>query len=344
MRQKEGKKFMRHFITVSDFTKQELDMLINRASEMKAKRAQPSLKGKNLILLFFNSSLRTRTSFELAMQQLEGNVVTLNVGGDTWKLETDEGVVMDGDRAEHIKDAARVLGRYADAIGIRAFAKGVEWERDKKDPIIGAFVKHSGVSVINMESSLYHPNQVLADVMTIQERYGKDLRGLPVTLTWANHPNPLPMAVPNSFLLACALFGMDIRFVRPSGYDLDTDIMNRARELAGEAGGTLKVTDDFREGFEGAKVVYPKSWGSISYYGKKDEEREFRKRLGQWIVDDEKMALTDDAIFLHCLPVRRGVVVADSVLDSDRCLAYDEAENRLHAQKAVLTHLLGEDI
>lgn len=333
---------MKHFITVSDYTQQELNMLISRASEMKAKRAQPSLKGKNLVLLFFNSSLRTRTSFELAMQQLEGNVVTLNAGGDTWKLEIEEGVVMDGDKAEHIKDAARVLGRYADAIVIRAFAKGNDWEEDKKDPIIDAFVRYSGASVINMESSLYHPNQVLADIMTIQERYGKNLRGLPVTLTWANHPNPLPMAVPNSFLLACAIFGMDIRFVRPSGYDLDEDIMNRAHELAGESGGTISVTDDFKEGFRGSKVVYPKSWGSLRFYGKKDEEREYRKGLGRWMVDEEKMKLTDGAVFMHCLPVRRGVVVTDSVLDSERCLTYEEAENRLHAQKAVLTHILGE--
>ena len=273
---------MDHFVSLSHFTRDQVRELVDMAMAMKEGSLSPTLAGKNLILLFFNPSLRTRTSFELAMQQLQGNVVTLNAGEDTWKLETAEGVVMDGEAAEHIKDAARVLGRYGDAIGIRAFARGVDWERDRQDPVIEAFVRYGGVPIVNMESSLYHPNQALADLMTIMERYGPDVQGLPVTITWANHPNPLPMAVPNSILLTCALFGMDIRFLRPGGYDLDHSIMERARDLCRGAGGSLKVTDRFEEGYGGSRVVYAKSWGSIRFYGEKEKEREVRKSLKGW--------------------------------------------------------------
>lgn len=335
---------MKHFITVSDYSMDELNRLIDVAIGLKNKKVELSLKGKTLILLFLNPSLRTRTSFELAMLQLGGHVVTLNAGGDTWKLETEEGVVMDGASVEHIKDAAKVLARYTDSIGIRAFAEGKSWEKDKKDPIIGTFMRYAGVPIINMESSLYHPNQVLADIMTMQERYGSDLKGLPVTITWAPHPNPLPMAVPNSIFLACALFGMDVRFVRPQAYDLDKDIMSRAVELSGSSGGRILVTDDPDDGYKGSKVVYAKSWGSLEFYGQKEKEREYRKALSGWIVDDEKMGLTDNAVFMHCLPVRRGVVVTDSVIDSNASIVYDEAENRLHAQKSVLYYLLGEEL
>jgi len=332
---------MEHFITVSDFTQEEIGELIGDAVKMKRGELSVSLKGKSLVLLFFDPSLRTRTSFELAMKQLGGDVVTLNAGEDTWKLEIEEGVVMDGSAVEHIKDAAKVLGRYADAIGIRAFARGESWEKDKKDPVIGAFVKYAGVPIINMESALYHPNQVLADIMTIQEKFGEDLKGLPITIAWANHPKPLPMAVPNSILLASSLFGMDVRLVRPAGYDLDEQIVERARKLAGRYGGSVTVTDNIDEGFGGSKVVYAKSWGSIQFYGRKEEEKEYRKSLRHWIVNDEKMAKTDHAVFMHCLPVRRNVVVSDSVIDSARSIIYDEAENRLHAQKSVLYHILG---
>ena len=331
---------MKHFITTSDYSAGALDELIDRAIRMKALKEKPSLQGKNLILLFFNPSLRTRTSFEFAMQQLGGNVVTLNTGGDTWKLEDREGVVMDGEAVEHNKDAARVLGRYADAVGIRVFAKGESWKIDREDPVLGSFVKYAGVPIVNMESSLYHPNQALGDIMTIKERFGKDIRDVPITISWANHPNPLPMAVANSILLASCHSGMDVRLVRPEGYDLDVMVMERASSLAKQSKGRIKVTDSIEEGYRGSKVIYAKSWGSIRFYGDKKKEREYRKNLSGWIVDDKKLALTDDAVFMHCLPVRRNVVVTDSVLDSKNSIVYDEAENRLHVQKAVLCHLL----
>ena len=332
---------MRHFIDIADYTQDQLNEVITDALKMKKGRMRPSLKDKNLILLFFDPSLRTRTSFELAMMQLGGNVVTLNAGGDTWKLEIEEGVVMDGSNVEHIKDAAGVLGRYGDAIGVRSFPKGGSWEKERQDPVIQSFVKHAGVPVINMESSLYHPNQALGDIMTIQEEFGRDLRGVPITISWANHPKPLPMAVPNTILLASSVFGMDVRLVRPEGYDLDETLTARARGLAEKYGGALTVTDDFKKGFGGSKVVYAKSWGSIKFYGRAQEEIDYRKNLSGWIVDDGKMAMTDSARFMHCLPVRRNVVVSDSVIDGPSSIILDEAENRLHIQKSVLYHILG---
>ncbi len=332
---------MKHLISLSHYSRDEVQELIDLAMRIKKRELEPTLKGKSLVLLFFNPSLRTRTSFELAMQQLGGYAVSLNAGEDTWKLETEEGVVMDKDRVEHIKDAAAVLGRYADAIGIRAFPKGASWEQDRRDSVIESFVRYAGVPIINMESSLYHPNQALGDMMTVMERFGMDVRGIPITIAWANHPNPLPMAVPNSILLACALFGMDVRLLRPPGYDLDDAIMQRAKELSREARGSITVTDDFDRGYRGSRVVYAKSWGGIRFYGKKEEEVQYRKTLKGWMVDDEKMSKTDSAFFMHCLPVRRNVVASDSVLDSANSIIYDEAENRLHAQKAVLCRILG---
>ena len=332
---------MGHFITLSDFQEETVEELIARAIKQKNGKLRLSVSGKNLILLFFNPSLRTRTSFELAMQQLDGNVVTLNVGGDMWNLETEDGVVMDGAAQEHIKDAAMVLGRYADAIGIRVFAEGKHWEKDRQDPVIDAFARYAGVPIINMESSLYHPNQALGDIMTIKEQFGSDISGLPVTITWANHPKPLPMAVANSFLLACSMFGMNIRFVRPEGYDLDNAIMEKAHELAKKSKARIMVTDSIEEGFRGSKVVYAKSWGSIRFYGDKEKESKHRKGLSGWIVDDDKLRLTDNARFMHCLPVRRNVVVSDSVIDSPSSIVYDEAENRLWVQRSVLHHILG---
>jgi N-acetylornithine carbamoyltransferase len=333
---------MDHFVNVADFSQEQLNAVIEAAASIKKGKLKPSLKGKNLILLFFDPSLRTRTSFELAMTQLGGNVVTLNAGGDTWKLEIEEGVVMNGPNAEHIKDAAKVLGRYAEAIGVRSFPRMQNWEKDREDPVLSAFVKHAGVSIINLESSLYHPNQALGDIMTIQEKFGRDLKGLPITVSWANHPKPLPMAVPNSILLASALFGMEVRLVRPEGYDLDEGIMTKAKELSRRSGGSLTVTDDIERGYKNSKVVYAKSWGSIGYYGRPQEETLLRKKLMHWIVDDAKMGMTDSAFFMHCLPVRRNVVVSDSVIDGPRSIIYDEAENRLHIQKSVLAHILGE--
>jgi N-acetylornithine carbamoyltransferase len=231
-----------------------------------------------------------------------------------------------------------VLGRYCSAIGVRTFAALKDWQSERLDPVLGAFAKHSSVPVINLESAMHHPCQATADMMTIREKKGQGKKR--VLLTWAWHPKPLPMAVPNSFLLASAQMGHDVVVAHPKGYELDPELIALAESRAKVEGGSVTITNDIEEGFEGAEVVYAKSWGSHQFYGAAEldiaERAQYRDR---WIVDDEKMRRTRNGIFMHCLPVRRNVIVTDSVIDSAASVVIDEAENRLHAQKAILAML-----
>lgn len=315
--------------------------LFDVARELKKNPIRNDLHGKSLGLLFFNPSLRTRSSMDIAMSQLGGHALTLDVGVGTWKLEHREGKPMDGEAAEHIKDAARVLSRYTDTLAIRSFPERLSWGEDRRDPIMSNFARWAEVPLVNLESSLYHPCQSLADLLTIDERLG-DARKQPIVISWAYHPKPLPMAVPNSILVEAAKFGMDIRLAHPEGWDLDPEIMATARTLAEAAGGDVKVYNDLDAALPGARVVYAKSWGSIRNYRHPEEEARLKAPLrGKWRIGMHHMDATDDGFFMHCLPVRRGVVVDDAVLDSDRNAAYDEAENRLHVQKALLLRLLG---
>lgn len=331
----------RHYLSPTSFSLDEAKDLLALARELKKNPLRDELLGRTVGLLFFNPSLRTRSSMTVGATQLGGNALTLDVGVGTWKLEHREGVVMDGDEAEHIKDAVRVLSRYVDLLAIRAFPERRSWGQDRKDPIIRAFAEWAEVPVINLESALGHPCQSLADMLTIQERLG-DPQGQPIVITWAYHPKPLPMAVPNSALLEAAKWGMDVRLAHPKGWELDSDVMAQAGTLAQAAGGSVKVYNDLDEALPGARVVYAKSWGSIANYRHPDEETRLKAPLrGKWRVGTHHMdAAGPDSVFMHCLPVRRGVVVDDAVLDGPRNAAYDEAENRLHVQKALMMRLL----
>lgn len=331
---------LQHFLSPDSLTLEETHALFALARELKQSPLRPDLLGKSLGMVFFNPSLRTRTSFDVGMFQLGGQAVTLDVGVGTWKLEHREGQVMDGDAAEHIRDAAQVLSRYVNALAIRSFPQRLSWGEDRRDPILQAFARWATVPVINLESALHHPCQSLADLMTIEERLGNP-SGQPIAITWAYHPRALPMAVPNSIVLEAAKFGMDIRLAHPPGWELDPDLMSHAQTLAHSRGGGLKVVHQLDEALPGAKVVYAKSWGSIRNYRHPEEEDRQKQTLrGRWRVGMHHMERTDDAFFMHCLPVRRGIIVEDEVLDSDRNAAYDEAENRLHVQKALLLQLL----
>jgi N-acetylornithine carbamoyltransferase len=245
---------------------------------------------------------------------------------------------MDGDKTEHVAEFVRVLGRYCDLIGVRTFAALRDWEEERLDPVLNAFARDAEVPVINLESAMHHPCQALADMMTIQEKLGAGRKR--VTLTWAWHPKPLPMAVPNSFALAAAQMGHELTIAHPPGYELDEELISEINLTAFDAGGTVRVTHDVEEAFDGAEAVYAKSWGSRMFYGAPQEDVEERApyRNG-WIVDEAKMARTADAIFMHCLPVRRNVIVTDGVIDGARSVVIDEAENRLHVQKAVMARL-----
>ncbi|HSO75485.1 MAG TPA: N-acetylornithine carbamoyltransferase [Blastocatellia bacterium] len=328
------------FLSTADFARDELDAMIALASKIKAgDYHERPLAGRSVALVFFNPSLRTRASMDIAIYDLGGNAVTLDVGKGAWSLEHRDGVVMDSDKTEHIKEAARVLSRYASAIGVRAFPEMQNYDDEMREPIIRGFAEHSDVPVFNLESSRHHPFQALADVMTIREKLGS-LDHQRVVLSWAFHPKPLPMAVPNSFALIAAQFGLDLTIACPPEYDLGDDAMAEIQAGAESSGGQVRVSRDYREACAGARIVYAKSWGAKQFYGRGEEDIELRQRYRDWRIDEGVMASTDGCWFMHCLPVRRNVVVTDGVLDGPRNAAIDEAENRLHVQKAVLATMV----
>jgi N-acetylornithine carbamoyltransferase len=330
----------RNFLTTADWTRDELEGLIESALGFKRgeERAKP-LAGRSIALVFFNPSLRTRASMQVGVFELGGNAVVLEPGGTSWTLEHREGALMDGDKTEHVAEFVRVLGRYCVGLGVRTFAALKDWEEERRDPVLSAFAKYSDVPVINLESAMHHPCQALADMMTVREKLGAGRKR--VLLTWAWHPKPLPMAVPNSFALASAQMGHDLVIAHPAGYELDVELMRDIESHAEKAGGSVRLTNDVSEAFDGAEVVYAKSWGSRRFYGATEKDVEERTRYRpSWIVDEEKMARTREAIFMHCLPVRRNVIVTDGVIDSPSSVVIDEAENRLHVQKAIMAKVI----
>ena len=327
-------------LTTGEWAREELEGLIERALEFKRVAAHANLLGgRSVALVFFNPSLRTRASMQVGVYELGGNAVVLEPGGTSWTLEHRDRTVMDGDRTEHVAEFVRVLGRYCAAIGVRTFAALKNWEEERTDPILKAFENYSDVPIINLESAMHHPCQALADMMTIKEKLGEEKKR--VLLTWAWHPKPLPMAVPNSFALAAAQMGHDLTIAHPPGYELDDELMEELRRQAAEAGGRVAVEHDVDKAFDGVEVVYAKSWGSRSLYGLPEKDISTRAQYrSRWIVDEQKMARTNSAIFMHCLPVRRNVIVTDGVIDSTSSVVIDEAENRLHVQKAILSKLI----
>ena len=324
----------------SDWSSKELGALIESAAKYKRSRTSASpLAGKSVALVFFNPSLRTRASMQVGIYELGGNAVILEPGTTSWTLEHREGVVMDSDKTEHLKEFVRVLERYVSAIGVRTFAELKDWDAERTDPILSAFAEYAKVPVINLESAMHHPCQAMADMMTIREQFGNEKKK--VLMTWAWHPKPLPMAVPNSFALAAAQFGYDLRIAHPTGYELDGELLKTIETAAIENGGSVEYTTNVNEAFDDVEVVYAKSWGSKEFYGSLETEMAFRADMrNSWIVDAEKMSKSSDAMFMHCLPVRRNVIVTDEVIDSDRSVVIDEAENRLHIQKAIMTELV----
>ena len=330
------------FLTTSGWARAQLEGLIESALEIKRGNARADLLGgRSIALVFFNPSLRTRASMQVGVYELGGNAVVLEPGGTSWTLEHRDATVMDGDKTEHVAEFVRVLGRYCAAIGVRTFAALKNWEEERGDPILNAFAKYSEVPIINLESAMHHPCQAMADIMTIRQKLGDGRKK--VLLTWAWHPKPLPMAVPNSFALAAAQMGHNLTIAHPPGYELDDELMAEIRGQAGVAGGSVTISNDLGEAFDGVEVVYAKSWGSKNFYGAPEKDIAERAQYrDKWIVDEAKMARTKPAIFMHCLPVRRNVIVTDGVIDSASSVVIDEAENRLHMQKAIMTELLSD--
>ena len=292
--------------------------------------------GRGICLMFFNSSLRTRTSMEVAAAQLGAHVSTVTPGSGVWGLSFEDGVVMDGAEAEHVREAAGVLSRYYDAIGVRLFASLSDLEQDRSDRLIERFAAGADVPVVNLESAFWHPCQELADAATIASHFEGHTAGKKLVLAWSYHPKALPMAVPNSAVMMAARLGMHITIARPEGYALDPAVMSMAGDEAASSGGSLQQSTDRLAAFEGADVVYAKGWAGSGVYTNADVEAERRRGLTEWRTTADAMSRTNRAAFMHCLPVRRNVVVDDAVLDGHDAIHLLQAEFRLHAQKAIL--------
>lgn len=298
---------------------------VREALEVKDNRFAWQELGRNrtLMMIFFNSSLRTRLSTQKAAMNLGMNVIVLDVNQGAWKLETERGVIMDGDKAEHLLEAIPVMGCYCDIIGVRAFAGLTDRDADYQERVIDQFIRYSGRPVFSMEAATRHPLQSFADLITIEEHKTKERPK--VVLTWAPHPKALPQAVPNSFCEWMNVTDYDFVITHPHGYELAQDFVGKAR-----------VEYDQRKAFDGADFIYAKNWSAYSgdNYGK------VLSTDRSWTVDSEKMALTDNAFFMHCLPVRRGMIVTDEVIESPRSLVIPEAANREISAETVLKRML----
>jgi N-acetylornithine carbamoyltransferase len=332
----------RDFLALEDWSPEAVDGLLALAARVKRGEITGGLERKVLAMVFLDPSLRTRSSMETAMFLHGGHALVLEPGKGSWALETEPGAVMDGATVEHVTEAARVLARYADALAVRAFPKGSDWTVEREDRLIKDFARFSDKPVINLESSRRHPCQALADAMTLRERLG-DPRGRKFVLAWAWHPKALPTAVPASAALAAAQLGMEVVITRPPGFDLDPEDQSLIERLAREAGGTARLCDDLDAGLAGADAVYVKSWGSLAAFGRPEEERALRTPFRDWRLTERRLRATRGGrgIVMHCLPVRRNVEIDDAVLDGPNSVVVDEAENRLHAQRALLIEIMG---
>ena len=312
---------MKNFLSVKDVVNTE--QLAQQAIEIKQNRFANKHLGENktMVLLFLNSSLRTRISTQKAAQNLGMNTIVLNLGQDSWQMEYEDGAIMNGNTAEHIKEGAAVISEYADIIGIRAFPTLVDRERDYSEYVLHKFLENVKVPVVNMESATVHPLQSLTDLITIREHTNKPKPK--VVLSWAPHIKPLPQCVSNSF--AEWMNKSDVEFVitHPEGYELNEQFS-----------GNAKIIHNQDEAFENADFIYAKNWSSYNNYGQIIGEH------NDWMITDEKMKLTDNAKFMHCLPTRRNVEIADDVLDSNYSLVIKQAANREFAAQAVLKSIL----
>ena len=330
---------MKNFITTDDWTRSDLQEILDYAKYLKKERFQDTLKNKSVALLFFNPSMRTRTSFEIGVQELGGYAVVLHPGKDAWPIEFKKNALMDQDSEEHIIEVAKVLSEYCDLIAVRSFPKFQDINEDISDNVIKSFEKFSTVPVVNMET-ITHPCQELAHILSLQEEIG-DLDGKNYLITWTYHPKPLNTAVANSSLLIASKFGMNVKLLCPTeDYILHESFISKAQQSCSKNNASFEITHNIEDGYSDADIVYAKSWGAINYFNDANNEKILRDKFKNFIVDEKKMALTNNAKFSHCLPLRRNIKATDVVMDSGYCIAVQEAANRLHVQKSLLTTLL----
>lgn len=332
---------MKAFNDLADFTNDEIAALLELATRLDQHPEPDALRGKVLSLLFLSPSLRTLASFQAAMIRLGGGSFVISPDMSIHGLETRPGIVMDGAAAEHIREAVPVIASYGDAIGIRAFAERKNLEADMAETEFTALTDLIDTPYINMESAMNHPCQNLADWKTMDD-LGVPANGGKFVLSWAYHPRALPLAVPASTLYMAARRGMDVTVLRPDGFALPEPLMQKASAAAAASGGSVQETDVRTEAMEGAQIIYAKSWSSTRCYGNKLGDEKLRNELLDWCVDEPWFDnARDDCRFMHCLPVRRGVVVSEPVLDGPRSIVIPEARNRMLAQMAVLHQMLG---
>jgi N-acetylornithine carbamoyltransferase len=330
---------MRRFNDLADFSREEIKDLIALAARLDAHPEPRALEGKVLSLLFLSPSLRTLSSFQAAMLRLGGGSFVISPEMSIHGLESRSGIVMDGAAAEHVREAVPVIASYGDAIGVRAFAERRDLDHDLADNDFKALTALIDKPWINMESAIDHPCQSLADWKTLDDL------GIPengkFVISWAYHPRALPLAVTAATIHMAAKRGMNVVHLRPPGFELPPAILEKARKAAAESGGSVTETTDRREAMEGAHVIYAKSYSSTRHYGDKLGDQALREELVHWCVDEPWFAnARPDCRFMHCLPVRRGVEVADRILDGPRSTVIHGARNRMYAQMAVLYRMM----
>ena len=332
---------MKRFDDLADFSRDDVRVLLELAARLEKQPEPRALEGKVLSLLFLSPSLRTLASFQAAMVRLGGGSFVISPDMSIHGLESRSGIVMDGVAAEHVREAVPVIASYGDAIGIRAFAKRLSLDDDLADREFAELASLAGDKpMINMESAINHPCQSLADWKTMDE-LGLPAQGGRFVLSWAYHPKALPLAVPSATVHMAAMRGMEVVVLRPEGFELPEPIMAKARAAAESAGGSVTETTDRREAMEGAHVIYAKSWSSTRHYTDRLADQALREPLIDWCVDEPWFEnARPDCRFMHCLPVRRGVVVADGILDGPRSVVIREAHNRMLVQMAVLHRML----
>jgi N-acetylornithine carbamoyltransferase len=330
---------MKRFLDLADFERDEVSALLQLARRLEMSPEPRALAGKILGLVFFNPSLRTLASFQAGMARLGGNSFVITPGQGTWQLETRLGAVMNGAAAEHVREGIPVLASYCDALGIRAFADCKDLASELAETNFKAMAELVDKPLINLESAINHPCQALADWKTMDD-LGVPRNGRFV-LSWAYHPRALPLAVPAAAVHMAAMRGMDVVVLRPEGFALPPDIMNKARSAAAQSGGSVRETADRNDALAGANIVYAKEWGSTRFYGDAQGDAKLRGELTDWCVRNDWFTRTaPDCRLMHCLPVRRNTAVADEVLDGPRSIVQREAFNRLVVQMAVLYQML----
>ena len=312
---------MKNFYNLDDL--EDINQSISEILDIKnnTHKNEKIFNNKIIGLIFFNSSLRTRMSTFKASKNLGLETFFINISNNIWSLEFENGTIMNSSKVEHIKDAARVISQYCDIIGVRSFPSLENKEKDLQDHIIRSFIKYSNIPVFNMESSIAHPLQALTDLVTIKEN--SNLSEPKILLTWAPHIKPLPHAVPNSFIRAMRKMNFDISISNPKGFNLDSDILEG-----------LKINNNQLDAFKGVDFVYAKNWSSFKNYGEVNDNNY------DWIVDENKMNETNNAKFMHCLPIRRNLVASDNVIDSQQSLVLEQSKNRIYTAQYIIKTLL----